>query len=77
MDQNQWLEAIVRDLERVAPYTYEGLYEKFVTAYMNTEFFEWSEELARVLGQSNHDWEHLCHEIAGVLWDRFERRISC
>lgn len=70
-------ENIVRDLERVNPYMYEGLYGNFLKKYMESDKSKWTSDLALYLRNMNREWEPLSDEIASVLWERFERRISC
>ncbi|MEW6138472.1 MAG: hypothetical protein AB1733_09585 [Thermodesulfobacteriota bacterium] len=69
-------ERIVRDLERVTPYFYEGLYNNFLKHYMDSDKSKWSQDLAKYLITEDGDGE-VGEEIASVLWDRFEQRISC
>ncbi|MFH0821857.1 MAG: hypothetical protein V2B18_03845 [Pseudomonadota bacterium] len=70
-------ETAVRDLERITPYVYEGLYGNFIRAYMESDKSRWTADLSRHLSMMNQDWNDVCSEIASLLWDRFERKISC
>ena len=70
-------ESIVRDLERINPYIYEGLYGNFLRKFMESDKSKWTTDLALHLGNMNREWEDLSGEIASLLWERFERRISC
>jgi hypothetical protein len=68
---------IIREMERIAPYMYEGLYGSFLRNYMESDKSKWTHDLSRYLGDANQDWADVGPEIAGLLWDRFEKRISC
>jgi hypothetical protein len=70
-------EKIVRDMERVSPYMYEGLYGTFLRSYMESDRSRWTTDLSKYLGAVNSDWGDISGEIARLLWERFERRISC
>lgn len=70
-------ERIVRDMERMSPYRYEGLYAAFLGAFMEPDESTWAAQLAKYLKHTNQDWAYLSEEIASVLWNRFEKRISC
>jgi len=76
-NQPEAVERIVRDLERINPYVYEGLYGNFLRNYMESDKSKWTADLALHLGNMNREWENLSGEIASLLWERFERRISC
>lgn len=75
--KQQSAERIVRDMERIDPYRYEGLYATFLGRFMESDKSRWTHHLSRFFTDSNRDWAHLSTEIAAVLWDRFEKRISC
>ncbi|MEW6347997.1 MAG: hypothetical protein AB1646_02970 [Thermodesulfobacteriota bacterium] len=68
---------IVRDLERVTPYMFEGLYGDFLRNFMDSDKSKWTHDLATYLGNMNQDWNDVGEEVALLLWDRFEQRISC
>jgi len=68
---------IVREMERVAPYMYEGLYGNFLRNFMESDRSRWTHDLSKYLINQNQDWEEVGDEIADILWDRFEKRISC
>ncbi|MGO9118143.1 MAG: hypothetical protein ACLQPD_11100 [Desulfomonilaceae bacterium] len=70
-------ERIVKDMERDAPYMYEGLYGNFLRNYMEFDKSRWTSDLSRYLTHANQEWEDVGYEIALVLWERFEKRISC
>jgi len=70
-------EKIVRDMERVSPYMYEGLYGSFLRSYMESDRSSWATDLSEYLGAVNREWGDIGDEIARLLWERFERRISC
>ena len=70
-------EKIVRDLERVTPYTFEGLYGDFLRNFMDSDKSRWTHNLGTYLGHLNQDWDDVGQEVALLLWDRFEKRISC
>jgi hypothetical protein len=68
---------IVRDMERVMPYMFEGLYGNFLRNYMDSDKSKWTTDLSMYLNHNNHEWADVGEEIAELLWERFERRISC
>jgi hypothetical protein len=68
---------IVNDMERVTPYMYEGLYGNFLRSYMGSDKSRWSRDLSRYLSNAHEDWADVGDEIAKLLWERFEQRISC
>jgi len=70
-------EIVVREMERVTPYMYEGLYGNFLRNFMESDKSKWTHDLSRYLSNANQDWSEIGDEIAEVLWERFERRISC
>lgn len=70
-------ERIVRDMERLSPYMYEGLYGSFLRTFMDSDKSRWTADLSKYLTHSNQEWADVSAEIAMVLWDRFEKRISC
>lgn len=70
-------ERIVRDIERLTPYMYEGLYGSFLRSFMESDKSRWTADLSKYLTNTNQEWAELSKEIARVLWDRFEKRISC
>ena len=77
MTKRESAEQVVRDMERVSPYIYEGLYGSFLKSFMESEESGWTTDLSTYLTHSNREWADLSAEIAGVLWERFEKRISC
>jgi hypothetical protein len=77
MESQDKAEQIVREMERVAPYMYEGLYGNFLRNFMDSDRSKWSEDLSNYLMRANQDWAEVGPEIASLLWERFERRISC
>jgi hypothetical protein len=70
-------ERILRDLERVTPYVLEGLYGDFLRNFMESDKSRWTHDLGKYIGHMNQDWNDVSEEVALLLWDRFERRISC
>jgi len=70
-------EIVVREMERVTPYMYEGLYGNFLRNFMESDKSKWTHDLSRYLSNANQDWSEIGDEIAEVLWERFEKRISC
>ncbi len=70
-------EEIVREIERVTPYMYEGLYGNFLRNYMDADRSKWTSDLSNYLTHANQEWADIGNEVAGLLWERFERRISC
>ncbi|MCA1961387.1 MAG: hypothetical protein LDL33_11395 [Desulfomonile sp.] len=70
-------ERIVRDIERTAPYMFEGLYGSFLRNYMESDRSKWTRDLSRYLTTMNTEWEGVSREIADLLWEKFEKRISC
>ncbi len=77
MENQDKAEQIVREMERVAPYMYEGLYGNFLRNFMDSDRSKWSVDLSNYLMRANQDWAEVGPEIASLLWERFERRISC
>jgi hypothetical protein len=77
MNRSQRAVKIVNDMERVTPYMYEGLYGNFLRSFMDSDQSRWSKDLSRYLSHSHEDWADVGEEIAEVLWERFESRISC
>jgi hypothetical protein len=77
MNASDKAERIVRDMERDTPYMYEGLYGNFLKHYMSYDKSKWSVDLSSHLGDANQDWDDIGNEVAAVLWERFEKRISC
>ncbi|MBM4325787.1 MAG: hypothetical protein FJ118_01375 [Deltaproteobacteria bacterium] len=70
-------ESIVRDIERISPYMYEGLYGAFLRNYMDTDRSKWTANLKEHLSDTNQEWAVVAEDIAALLWERFEKRISC
>jgi hypothetical protein len=77
MNKSSKAEAIIKDMERVTPYVYEGLYGNFLRSFMDSDRSKWTADLSRYLSHANQDWADVGMEIAALLWERFERRISC
>lgn len=77
MNKSNRAERIVSDMERVSPYMYEGLYGNFLRHFMESDKSRWTSDLSSYLSNSNQDWVDVSPEIATLLWERFERRISC
>ena len=77
MSNRVFAENVVKDMQRVSPYMYEGLYGNFLRAYMESDRSKWTEDLGKHLGAANGDWRGLGDDIADLLWEQFERRISC
>jgi len=77
MKTTEKAETVVREMERVTPYMYEGLYGNFLRNFMESDKSKWTHDLSRYLSSANQDWADIGDEIADVLWERFERRISC
>ena len=70
-------ENIVREMERVTPYMYEGLYGNFLHHFMDSDKSKWTADLSRYLSNTNQEWADVGLEIATLLWEKFEKRISC
>jgi hypothetical protein len=70
-------EYVVIDMERITPYMYEGLYGNFLRHYMEADKSRWTKDLSTYLNSANQDWSDISQEIAALLWDKFEERISC
>lgn len=68
---------IVTLMERVFPEIYEGLYFSFLKRYMYCDRSRWSRDLCLYLTHVNGEWEDVGKGLALLLWDRFEKRISC
>jgi hypothetical protein len=77
MTRSERARMIVREMERVNPYMYEGLYGNFLSSFMNGDRSKWTKDLSQYLSHANEDWAEVGEDIASVLWERFERRISC
>ncbi len=77
MNTNSKAEAIVKDMERITPYVYEGLYGNFLRSFMDSERSKWTADLSNYLSRANQDWADVGMEVASLLWERFEKRISC
>ena len=77
MNMSHKAEKIVNDMERITPYMYEGLYGNFLRNFMESDKSRWSKDLSRYLGDAHEDWADVGEEIAKLLWERFEQRISC
>jgi len=76
MNKAEKAKQIVRDMERITPYVYESLYSTFLRHYMESDKSRWSRDLSEYLKASDDDNE-FGEEVALVLWDRFEQKISC
>jgi hypothetical protein len=77
MAKSNRAEEIVREIERVSPYMYEGLYGNFLRNYMDSDKSKWTSDLSNYLTHANNDWADVGLEVASLLWERFERRITC
>lgn len=77
MNKSEKAENVVREMERISPYMYEGLYGNFLRNFMDSDRSKWTRNLANYLSTADQDWADIGDEIASVLWERFERRISC
>ena len=77
MNKSDRAKKIVSDMERITPYMYEGLYGSFLRIYMDSDKSKWSKDLSQYLSHAHEDWADVGGEIALILWERFERRISC
>ncbi|MBM3300156.1 MAG: hypothetical protein FJY85_09395 [Deltaproteobacteria bacterium] len=77
MNKADKAERMVRDMERTTPYMYEGLYGSFLGCYLDADKSKWCQDLSRYLSRTYQDSEDIGEEMADILWDRFERRISC
>jgi hypothetical protein len=77
MNSSEKAKRIVSEMERVSPYMYEGLYGNFLRNFMDGDRSRWTLDLSQYLTSANHEWADVGSEIAGLLWEQFERRISC
>jgi hypothetical protein len=77
VNRHQTAAYIVKDMERVSPYLFEGLYGSFLRTYMDSDKSKWTADLAAYLTHMNGEWKDLSTEIATLLWEAFEKRISC
>lgn len=68
---------LLRELERVSPYMVEGLYGNFLRRFMECERSRWTKDLSIYLGNFDSNCKEFGDEVADILWERFERRISC
>ncbi len=68
---------VVRELERVTPYMIEGLYGNFLRRFMDCDRSRWTRDLSIYLGNFDSGCHEFGDEVAELLWERFERRISC
>ncbi|MDD3471863.1 MAG: hypothetical protein PHS86_03685 [Syntrophaceae bacterium] len=69
--------SFVRELERITPYMVEGLYGSFLRRYMDCDRTRWTSDLSLYLKQFDPGVADCGDEVAMILWDKFERRISC
>ncbi|MCX5861299.1 MAG: hypothetical protein WCG29_10130 [Desulfomonile sp.] len=77
MKKAQKAEKMVREMERIAPYMYEGLYGSFLRYFMDSDKSKWTRNLSAHLSRADQEWADVGEEIALLLWERFEERISC
>ncbi len=70
-------EKVVRELERITPYMVEGLYGNFLRRYMECDRSRWTGDLIVYLRQYDLGTSECGDEVASLLWDKFEQRISC
>lgn len=70
-------EIVVRELERITPYMVEGLYGNFLRRYMECDRSRWTNDLSVYLKQYDFTGDDCEAEVANLLWDKFEQRISC
>jgi hypothetical protein len=77
MKTNDKARRIVSEIERISPYMYEGLYGNFLRNFMDGDRSRWSHDLSQYLSTANQDWADVGLEIATLLWEKFEKRISC
>ena len=70
-------EKVVRELERITPYMVEGLYGNFLRRYMECDRSRWTSDLSIYLKQYDFGASECGDEVAALLWDKFELRISC
>jgi hypothetical protein len=56
---------------------YEGLYGTFLRNYMDSDRSRWTANLKSYLSDWNQEWGIVAEDIATLLWERFEKRISC
>ena len=68
---------VVRELERITPYMIEGLYGNFLRRYMDCDRTRWTADLSMYLKQYDPEVGDCGDEVASLLWDKFEQRISC
>jgi hypothetical protein len=68
---------VIRELERVTPYMVEGLYGNFLRRFMDCERSRWTNDLSIYLGNFDPNCKEFGDEVADILWERFERKISC
>ena len=68
---------IVKRMETVFPDVYEGLYGSFLKTCKDCDRSRWTGHLSHYLTQVNGEWAHVSRELALVLWERFQKRISC
>jgi hypothetical protein len=73
----QKAQQVVRELERVTPYMIEGFYGNFLRRFMDCDKSRWTKDLSIYLSNFDSDCQEFGDEVADVLWQRFERRISC
>jgi hypothetical protein len=77
MEASNRAQGIVRDIERVWPYMYEGLYGSFLRNFMDSDKSKWTADLANYLSHTNQEWSDVTDQVASILWEEFEDRISC
>lgn len=77
MNENKTAVSLVRDMQRTSPYMIEGLYGSFLRNYMDSNRAVWTEHLSEYLNRMNSDWSEVSREMAVILWENFESRITC
>jgi pantothenate kinase type III len=77
MNEKKTAHCLVRDMERTAPYMIEGLYGSFLRNYMDADRAVWTEHLSEFLNRMNSDWSDVSRDMALILWEHFENRITC
>ncbi len=67
----------VRDMERMNPHVYEGIYGSFLRSFMSTNKSNWCRTVSDFIKSNNGQLTDVADEMGLVMWDQFVRKISC
>jgi hypothetical protein len=77
MAKLEYAHSAIRDMQRLNPRVYEGIHGSFIRSFMSTNKWRWSKEVANYIKSNEEQWAHLADDIGVILWDKFEKGISC